>query len=348
MRTHLGALGTLLAIIPVSGELALAAQSEGALKQKTLAVIAGQPIYDDDLLPLVQAQIHPLHVQEYEIKSKALDNLINRKLLENEASKKGLSVDQILAQEVNGKVPEPTEAELQALYIVQKEQLGRPFEDLKPQLHRLLKQAKLQEATQNYFRSLRERAGVSVFLRKPRVEVAVDAARLRGNPAAPVTIVEFSDFQCQHCRSVQPTLKAILAKYEGRVRLGFRDFPLRDIHPQAEAAAAASRCAGEQNKFWEYHDVLFESAGSLDTEALKQHAATLQLDQERFSSCLGSGKYKGQIEQDRQLGMRAGVTGTPGFYINGNVHNGNLPQSEFEKLIEAELAADAKDKAQRR
>jgi protein-disulfide isomerase len=347
MRPRFGALAAWLVLVFLSGRFAHAAQSEGRSKPRPLAVVAGQPIYDDDLLPSVQAQIHPLHVQEYEIKSRALDDLINRKLLEGEGKKKGMTVDQLLAQEVNAKVAEPTDAELQALYIVQKEQLGRPFEELKPQLQQLLKQAKLQDASQNYYKNLRERAGVSVFLRKPKVEVAHDPARLRGSPNAPVIIVEFSDFQCPYCRSVQATLKGLLTKYGGRVSLAFRDFPLRDIHPQAEAAAEGSRCAGEQGKFWEYHDLLFENENKLDKEALKQHAATLKLDQEQFSSCLSSGKYKAQIEQDRQLGMRAGVTGTPGFYINGNVVGGNLPQSAFEKVIEAELAADEKNKAAR-
>jgi protein-disulfide isomerase len=348
MRPHFGAFAAFLLLVPLVGRVAHAAQSDGSPKQKPLAVVAGQPIFDNDLMPFVQAQIHPLHVQEYEIKSKALDNLIDHKLLEAEGKKKGITADQVLAEEVNAKVPEPTDAELQALYIVQKQQLGRPFQELKPQLQRLLKDAKLQEARQNYFESLRERAGVSVFLRKPKVEVAHDPARLRGNPTAPVIIVEFSDFQCPYCRSVQATLKALLTKYEGRVSLAFRDFPLRDIHPQAEAAAEASRCAGEQRKFWEYHDLLFENENKLDRESLIQHAVTLKLHQEQFSSCLASGKYKAQIEQDRQLGMRAGVTGTPGFCINGHVLSGNLPQSAFEKLIEAELAPDQKDKAPRR
>src|SRR5438046_3887900 len=115
-------------------------QAFGQAKQKEpVAVVAGQPIYDDDLLPFVQAQVFQLRMQEYEVKSKALENLVNQKLLEAEAKKKGIPTEKVLAQEVDAKVPEPTEAELQALYIVQKEQLRKSFDELKAQLQQTLK-----------------------------------------------------------------------------------------------------------------------------------------------------------------------------------------------------------------
>lgn len=321
-----------------------AKQNDGQVKQtEPLAVVGGQPIYDDDLLPFVQAQVFQLRLQEYEVKSKALENLVNQKLVEAEAQKKGIPSEKLLEQEVDAKVPEPTEAELQALYIVQKEQLKRTFDEIKPQLQQLLKQAKLQQARQDYYKYLREQAGVTIFLQKPKVEVAYDPARLQGSPKAPVVIVEFSDFQCPYCQSVEPTLKKLLAKYGGRVSLSYRDLPLRDIHPQAQLAAEAARCAGQQGKFWEYHDLLFAHQNKLNRDGLVEHARSLKLDEKQFDSCLSSGKYKAQIEQDRELGLRAGVTGTPGFIINGNLLTGNLPQDSFEKLIEAELAA-LKDK----
>jgi protein-disulfide isomerase len=321
------------------GSAASIAQTVGQSKQKEpLAVVAGQPIYDDDLLPFVQAQVFQLRLQEYDVRSKALENLVNQKLLEAVAKKKGIPSEKLLEQEVDANVPEPTEAELQALYIVQKEQLRKSFDEIKAQLQQLLKKAKLQQARQDYHKRLREQAQVSILLKKPKVEVAYDPTRLRGSPKAPVVIVEFSDFQCPFCKSVQPTLKKLLAKYEGRVSLAYRDLPLRDIHPQAQLAAEASRCAVEQEKFWEFHDLLFENPNKLNREGLVEQARSLKLDEKQFDSCLSSGKYKAQIEQDVQLGLRAGLTGTPGFFINGNMLSGNLPQDAFEKVIEAELA----------
>jgi len=319
--------------------LALGSSAHAAEKKQPIAVVDGQPIYENDLLPFVQGQVFQLRLQEYEVKSKALDSLVNQRLLEAEAKRKGITAETLLEQEVDAKVPEPTEAELRALYIVQKEQLNRSYDELKPQLQHLLKRSKVQEARQDYYKHLREQSTVSVLLRKPKVEVAYDAARLRGNPKAPVTIVEFSDFQCPYCRAVQPTLKRLLAKYEGRVSLAYRDLPLRDIHPEAQIAAEGSRCAGEQGKFWEFHDLLFAEQAKLHREGLLEQARNLKLDEKKFDACLASGKYRAQIEQDRQFGLRAGVNGTPGFFINGNPLSGNMPQESFEKIIEAELGA---------
>ncbi len=218
-----------------------ASQTFGQARQKQpLAVVAGQPVYDDDLLPFVQAQVFQLRLQEYEVKSKALESLVNQKLLEAEAKKKG--------------------------------------NELRAQLQQLLKKAKLQQARQDYYTRLREQATVSIFLQKPKVEVTHDPARLRGDPKAAVVIVEFSDFQCPYCQSVAPTLKKLLAKYEGRVSLSYRDLPLRDIHPQAQLAAEASRCALEQGKFWEYHDLLFANPNKLNREGLAGQARSLKLD----------------------------------------------------------------------
>ena len=344
MRTKSNSFAVLFLVFSLLGSGASVAQTHGQAKQKEqLAVVGGQTIYDDDLLPFVQAQVFQLRLQEYDVKSKALDKLVNQKLLEAEAKRKGIPTEKVLEQDVDAKVPEPTEAELQALYIVQKEQLGRPFDEIKPQLQRLLKKAKVEQARQDYYKSLREQAGVSILLEKPKVDVAYDPARVRGDAKAPVVIVEFSDFQCPYCQSVEATLKKLLAKYDGRVSLAYRDLPLRDIHPQAEMAAEASRCAVEQGKFWEYHDLLFQNQNKLNRDGLVGLAGDLKLDEKQFDSCLSSGKYNAQIEEDRQAGLRAGVNGTPGFFINGNMVSGNQPQDSFEKVIAAELAAH-KDK----
>jgi protein-disulfide isomerase len=312
-------------------------------KGQALAVVGGQSLYDDDL-PFVQAQLYQLRLQEYELKNKALEMLVNQKLLDAEAQKKGIPADKVLEQDVDAKIADPTEAELQAVYIVQKQQLGKPFDEVKGQLQQLLKRSKIQQAREDYYKHLREQAKVTIFLQKPRVEVAYDPSRLRGNPKAPIVIVEFSDFQCPYCQSVQPTLKRVLEKYEGRVSLAYRDLPSQEIHPQAQLAASASRCAGEQGKFWEYHDLLFANPNKLNREGFLEHARSLKLDEKQFDSCLSGGKYNAQIEQDRLQGLRSGVTGTPGFFINGNLFTGSLPQDAFEKAIQAELATLLKEK----
>ena len=162
---------------------------------------------------------------------------------------------------------------------------------------------------------------------------------VRGNPDAPVTIVEFSDYQCPFCQRSQPTIREVLDKYKGKVRHAYRDFPLQQIHPQAESAAEAARCAGEQGKFWEYHTLLFANRDKLTGEGLKENAKAAKLDEKNFADCVASGKYKTKIAQDQHEGEEAGVSGTPAFFINGIFLGGAYPVAAFEKIIDAELAA---------
>ena len=178
-----------------------------------------------------------------------------------------------------------------------------------------------------------------------KFSLSVDPARMRGNPDAPVVIVEFSDFQCPFCRQLQPTLKALLAKYDGRVSLEYRDFPLRGMHSQAELGAEAARCAAEQRKFWEFHDLLFTSPGKLNRAGFSEIAHTLDLNQPQFDSCLSSGKYREKVESDLQDGIRAGVLGTPGVFINGTLFSGARPASVYERAIESELGNTEKKPA---
>jgi protein-disulfide isomerase len=315
------------------------AQSSTPPKSKApIAIVGGQSIFEEELIPMVQSQLLQLRNQEYTIKSSALERLIGQKLLEAEAKKKGLTTEKLLEQEVDAKVAQPTQAEIEAFYLGQKDKINQPFESIKAQLQQSLRQAKIQAARQEYSKRLRSEASVAISLRPPKVDVAFDSARLRGDAKAPVMIVEFSDYQCSYCRRAEESLKTVLAKYAGKVKLAYRDFPLRDMHPQAELAAEASRCAAEQGKYWEYHDSLYATA-KLDKASLIEQAKKLGVDDKKFDACLSENKYKDQIEQDVQDGSRAGVSGTPAFFINGIFLQGAQPAAAFEKIIEEELAA---------
>ena len=304
MRAKQWILSAALLVSSFVADVGLAQTRDPAKRKVLVAVVAGQAIYEDELLPLVQVQLLQLRNQKYELKSKALEDLVDQKLLESEARRRGTPVEKLLTQEVYAKVAEPTDTELQTYYASQKERLNRPFDQVKRQVGLALRQERIQEARQEYLKQLREQAKVTILLRPPRAKVAYDSARLRGSPNAPVIIVEFSDFQCPFCRIVQPTLKRLLTKYEGRLSLAYRDFPLREIHPQAQLAVESSRCAGEQGKFWEYHDLLFASPTKFDRQSLIEHARSLKLDEGQFESCLANGKYKAQIEEDIQEGKR--------------------------------------------
>ena len=184
------------------------------------------------------------------------------------------------------------------------------------------------------------------------MKISVDNDPIIGNPDAPITIIEFSDFQCPFCaRFYTQTLPLIYEEYiePGKVKLVFRDYPIQSIHPNAVPAAIASECANEQGKFKEMHDTLFENQNewgkqkTADALSLfSQYATKIQLEQEVFDSCLTSGKYIEEISKDLDDGRDYGVTGTPGFFVGndqiGYVElKGAQPFESFKKVIDSQL-----------
>jgi protein-disulfide isomerase len=327
----------LIVCLAIAASCSVQAAPQGA--GDPVASVAGQPIYESDLASEMGSKLLQLRNQEYQIKSGALQDVIRKKLLEGEAKKRGISTDELLAREADSKVSEPTDAEIEGYYLALKSQMNQPLEQVKPQIRNALKVLKTQQARQDYADSLRAKNEVVVLLRPPRAEVAYDASRVRGKASAPITIVEFSDFQCPYCKKAQDVLKDLLSKYDGRVKLAYRDFPMSTLHSHAQLAAEGARCAEEQGKFWEFHDALFADQAKLDEGGLTTTARGLGLDEKAFHACLSSGKFKTQIEQDVQEGYKVGVAGTPGFFINGIFVNGAVPIAEFEKIIDAELAS---------
>jgi protein-disulfide isomerase len=191
------------------------------------------------------------------------------------------------------------------------------------------------------------------------VEASVDDDPAWGPEDAPVTIIEFSDFQCPFCsRFINQTYPQIKQEYEGQVRFVYRDFPLNSIHPWAQKAAEAGECADDQGKFWEYHDAIFQAQTSLTqgyetaataqaadpsagltaaVDALKGLAPNLGLDTATFNQCLDSGTHAEEVQKDYQEGITYGVTGTPAFFINGVTVIGAQPYANFKSVIDAAL-----------
>ena len=316
--------------------------SDPAPSAKPAAVVAGKPISEDEVTAKIMPQLRQLRNEEYQVRSDALNKIIDQRLLDAEAERRSITVGELLREEVDEKTPAPTDAEVEAFYQGQRDRITQPIEQVRDQLRQLLLQNRAQQTRQGFLKTLRDQADISILLTPPRVPVDINPSRMRGNLEAPVTIVEFSDFQCPYCQRAYPTVQSLLSKYPKQVRFSYRDFPLRDMHPQAQMAAEAGRCAGEQGKFWEFHDDLFTKANLLSKEDLAKHAATVGLDGDKFASCLDSGRYNDSIEKDVQDGIQAGVTGTPAFFINGILLSGSLPASEFEKTIDSELAARQK------
>lgn len=333
------ALACAMAILVAS--LTLLAQDS----QKPVATVAGQPIYEQDLMSVAGPGLLDLHKQEYKLQIDALNQVIRKKLVEVEAKKRGLSSEDLLKQEVDSKIAEPSDDEAKGYYLAVKSQTTLPFDQIKSQVKQFLRNAEIQQARERYADSLRDKTLVAILLQPPVVQVSYDAARVKGDAGAPVTIVEFADFQCPYCSRVQPVLKDVLAKYKGRVKLAYRDFPLAPIHPHAEIAAEASRCALAQGKFWEMHDAMFADQTKLDDAALLKTASGLGMDQTSFASCLQSSKFKEPVQQDIRAGSEAGVDATPSFFINGEFLGGAQSESDFATIIDRQLAALGKTKS---
>ncbi|MFH1587007.1 MAG: thioredoxin domain-containing protein [Candidatus Diapherotrites archaeon] len=167
--------------------------------------------------------------------------------------------------------------------------------------------------------------------------LADDDDAVRGPEDAKITIVEFSDFECPFCGRAIPTVEQVMEEYEGDVKLIFKDFPL-SFHQNAQKAAEAAECAGEQDKFWEMHDLLFDNQTALAISDLKQYAVDLGLDTGAFNSCLDNGDMAAEVSADFAAGQAAGVSGTPTFFINGQKIVGAQPFSAFKAIIDAELS----------
>jgi len=328
-----------LAIVGLALSLHAQVNPEG---RQPIARLGKEAIYEEDLLPLIGGQLLQLKNQEYELRMKALTDLVNRRLLDAEATDKGVSVEDLLERSVRNGL-QWNVSELEGFYLARKDSFKKPLDEIRPQVERAFLQAKREQAREDYIDQLRQKADLTILLSRPKPEITADPSRLRGDPNAPVTIVEFADFQCPYSQSMQSVLKEILTRYRGKVRLGFRDFPVREIHPQAQRAAEAARCAGEQGKFWDYHDLLFAGHARLDSDALQEHARAVGLDMKEFSECLTNGRFKEQIDNDVNLGKAFGVTGTPTIYISGSVTTGLQPAEALEKIIDSELA-EAKGK----
>ena len=331
---------------PVSGFVVLALALAGGASSadplsssadSPVAFIDGKPVLASELAEASQGQILNLRKQEYDLKRRALDSLIEERLLAAEAARRGITVNELTQRETAAGAADPTDAEIEAFYLGRMEQGPRRLEEVREQMRTMLKTAKRNAAREALLVKLRTQHGVEILLETPRVDVAFDPGRLNGSSNAPVRIVEFSDFECPYCRSAEKTIQAVVAKYGGKVSLAYRDFPLNSIHPGAQLAAEASRCAADQDKFWAYHDRLLVSP-TLDAARLKEIAKEIGIDKRKFDSCVDSGSKRAAVDGDARAGRLAGVTGTPAFFINGIPLTGAQPAAAFERIIDEELA----------
>jgi protein-disulfide isomerase len=315
--------------------LALAVGGAAAQQNpEVLAQVNGDKLTTSDLEQKEGNKLLQARYQYYQTEKKALDELIEQHLLETEAHRQGITVDQLLEREVDSKVKDPTEDQLQVYY----EGLGgnEPYDKIRDKIRNHIREIRAAKLRTAYIESLRSKSNIVVELAPPLADVDTEnAAAVEGRRDAPIQLVEFADYQCPYCQKANPDLLKLAEEYKDKVALIYKDFPL-PMHPHAEKAAEAARCAGEQGKFWEYHNLLFKD-NKLEVPALKQQAQVLNLDSTKFDKCLDSGEEASRVKKDQEEGAKLGLSGTPSFFINGHFFSGAMDYTTLHQMIEQQL-----------
>ena len=337
MRIIIAAL--LLALAPD----VVAAQAQTDLPPETVvAVIDGAEVRLNEVtavaLTLDGRRLFSLNQQLHSVRERALNSLIGERLLARAAKDAGMTVEEYV-EALPAEPVDDKDIELMLTSALQRN-AAIDVDKLRELIRDHLREQKRQDARRTHIEQLKldhKKAGKPIVmkLQPPRLKVEVTADDpKKGN--GPIEIIEFSDFECPYCQKAQPMIRELLAKYDGKVRLVWKDFPLPN-HQHAVAAAIAARCAGEQGRFWEYHDVLFENQGALLPADLRRHARTAGVDVAKFDACLQTGKHREAIGQVLDSTSEHLVEVTPTFLINGRVVQGAVPLYDMVAIVEQEL-----------
>ena len=279
----------------------------------------------------------------YNLRRQARESMVVEKILELEAAERGLAdVDALVKLEVEDKISPATDAEIESFYNVMQRQLrGAPLESVRDLLAGEVQNQKKQKRFTEWLPELKEKWGVVgevPFPDLPRLDVSVDDDPAKGADNAPVTIVQFAEYQCGYCGAARETLDKVMDSYPGKVRMVFRDFPL-GFHDRAVPAAIAANCAGDQGKYWEMHDLLMDDQRALEDATFQAYARQLKLDLGAFETCKADPAQRAEVEADMAAGQELGVSGTPAFFINGIMLSGAQPFEQFQTIIDKELGS---------
>jgi protein-disulfide isomerase len=343
LRAFLLAPLLLLALAGCNGKSKAVAEEGGA----PVATLGGETITQAELDAWIKDELwrnqtddeNPTKV--FSLRQRGLDRMIDQRLIDAEAKERGVTPDQLLDDEAAKRV-NVTDADVKAFYEQHGERWGdRKLETEAAGIRSYLERQKGTDVAQAFVAELRANAQVATLLEQPRIALS-GRGHSKGPEHAPVTVIEFSDYECPFCRRAEPVVEQMLREYAGKVRFEYRHFPLESIHPQARGASEAAACADEQGRFWEYHAQLFAGDGSaLAQPKLLEHATQLGLDLAAFQACIAEGRGRARVDADLEAGGAAGVTGTPAFFVNGAPFSGAIPIEEFRRAIDAELAKAA-------
>jgi protein-disulfide isomerase len=302
-----------------------------------VAVVSGREITMREVDQSIEAKLYAIEQQKYALRKAALNNIISALVVSGEAQRRGLPVEKLRAALTEG-AAEVTTAEVERAY----EEHGAVMQALNADEARERLRLDLQArarmtAFRNEIERLQQAAGVVIRLEEPRLAASADhRAPSMGRAGAPVTLTIFSDFECPYCRTAQDGLRQLRDTYPDDLRIVYKNLPL-DNHANAFPAAVAAHCAGEQQRFWEFHDALFASA-NVSEAVVRDTARAVKLDLPQFERCLGSDVARAAVLHDRDEAARAGINGTPSYVLNGKVLRGAHSPAALREAVQSELA----------
>jgi protein-disulfide isomerase len=278
--------------------------------------INGKTLTLSDLERQFSANLFQARATFYEAERKTLDQFIDQYLLQEQATKEGLTVDKLIEKHVNAALAkEPSDEALRLYYEMV--DTKESFEALRSKIVDAIRDHRMAKAKAAYMVSLHEQAKITLRLAPPRAPLTMSETPARGPATARVTLLEYADYECPYCQQIQPTVDKLEKEYKGQVAFAYKDYPL-PMHANAQKAAEATQCAAQQGKYWEYHDQL-ETTKQLDVPALKNHAQVLKLDTASFNKCLDGGEAAAKVKTEATEAQNLGVQGTPTFFVNGRM-----------------------------
>jgi protein-disulfide isomerase len=327
-------LGLGMALSMISN-LAIAQDGSTVVAEVGSQKLTASELQDKEAGKLLQARY-----KYYLAEREALDQLIDQQVLDMQAAKESVTVDELIKKHVTVSVKDPTEDQLKFYYEGLSSE--EPYDAVRAKILDSVHEMRFAKAKADYIASLRDQFGVIVELGQPSAKVDITNAFRLGPKDAPVQLIEFGDFECPYCQKVHVELIRLREQFGDKVAIIYKDFPL-PMHGSAEKAAEAARCAGAQGKFWEFHDSLFETH-KLQVADLKEEARTLKLDGARFDQCLDSGEQTAAVKKDLEQAKRLGLTGTPSFFANGHFMSGAIVYPKLRETVEQELGLPSTSK----
>jgi len=305
-----------------------------------VAKIGAKEVTEEDLIGDAKVSFFELKKREYDLKMSRLKVLMVDYLIGEKAKEAGMGMEDFIEKKVISGKLNVSDKEYKKFVADKKIPKAQINDKLKERIMDYLKENKKETLVSNYVAKLTKSSPVEVYFKKPKIDLVVEVGKAptMGGNNAKVSIVEFSDFQCPFCARGAELINDVKAKYGNKVQVAFKHFPL-PMHKEAKPASEASMCVHEQNKnkFWKYHDLIFENQRKLSDDDLVAYAKQVGVNEKKFKECYESGKYKQLVEDDLAYGEKLGVRSTPTFFVNGQLVSGAVPLEQISEIIDSEL-----------